>query len=126
MTVTTPDGLCSNCPWGLKRSAMLSWLLRRRARIERIDAEAEALIRDLGEAAYSEARRHEHEASSDAIARDWGFVALAVSRPPRRPGGPPPPRPRSRNAPPRPPRQPPPPPHPPTPSPPPPPPHPPP
>jgi hypothetical protein len=38
------------------------------------------LIRDFGEAAYSEARRCEHEASSDAIARDWGFVALAVAR----------------------------------------------
>jgi hypothetical protein len=45
-----------------------------------LEAEAEALIRDLGEAAYSEARRHEHEAGSDAIARDWGFVALAVAR----------------------------------------------
>jgi hypothetical protein len=59
---------------------MLSWLARRRARIERIEAEAEALIRDLGEAAYSEARRREHEANSDEIAKDWGFVALAVAR----------------------------------------------
>src|SRR5208283_101763 len=61
---------------------MLSWVLRRRARIERIDseAEAEALIRDFGEAAYDEARRREHEASSDAIATDWGFIALAVAR----------------------------------------------
>ena len=59
---------------------MLSWLPRRRARIESIEAEAEALIRDLGEAAYCEARRREHEASSDEIARDWGFVALAVAR----------------------------------------------
>src|SRR5271154_2191753 len=61
---------------------MLSWLPHRRARIERIDteAEAEALIRDFGEAAYSEARRREDEASSDKIARDWGLVALAVAR----------------------------------------------
>jgi hypothetical protein len=57
---------------------MLSWLPRRRARIGSI--EAEALVRDLGEAAYSAARRREHEASSDEIARDWGFVALAVAR----------------------------------------------
>jgi len=59
---------------------MLSWLARRRARIERIEAEAEALIRNLGDWAYSEARRREHEASSDAIAKDWSRVALAVAR----------------------------------------------
>ena len=46
---------------------MLSWLARRRARIVRLDAEAEALIRDLGDRAYSEARR-------------WGRGALAVAR----------------------------------------------
>jgi hypothetical protein len=57
---------------------MLSWLPRRQARIE-IEAEAEALIRDFGEAAYSEACRREHGASSRAIARDWGSVALAVA-----------------------------------------------
>ncbi len=59
---------------------MLSWLARRRARIERIQAEAEALIRDLGDWAYSEARRREHEASSDAIAKDWSRVALTIAR----------------------------------------------
>jgi hypothetical protein len=59
---------------------MLSWLPRRRARIERIEAEAEALIRDFGEAAYDAARVREHEASSDEIARDWDCVALAVAR----------------------------------------------
>ncbi len=59
---------------------MLFWLPRRRARIESIQAEAEALFRNLGEAAYSEARRREDEASSDEIASDWGFVALAVAR----------------------------------------------
>src|SRR5271157_2290074 len=59
---------------------MLSWLARRRARIGRIEAEAEALIRDAGDRAYSEARRREREASSDPIAKDWGRVALAVAR----------------------------------------------
>ena len=59
---------------------MLSWLPRRRARIERIEAEAEALIRDFGEAAYDAARLREHEASSDEMARDWDCVALAVAR----------------------------------------------
>jgi hypothetical protein len=59
---------------------MLSWLSHRRARIERIDTEAGALIRNFGEAAFGEARRREDEASSDEIARDWGLVALAVAR----------------------------------------------
>src|SRR5208283_1300338 len=61
---------------------MLSWVLRRRARIERIDSEveAEALILDFGEGAYDEACRRQHEASSDPIPTDWGFVALAVAR----------------------------------------------
>ena len=52
---------------------MLSWLPRRHARIE-IEAEAEALIRDFGEVAYSEACRREHEAGSHTIARDWGLI----------------------------------------------------
>ena len=59
---------------------MLSWRPRRRARIERIEAEAEALVRDFGEAAYDAARLREHEASCDEIARDWDCVALAVAR----------------------------------------------
>jgi hypothetical protein len=59
---------------------MVSWASRRRARLERIDAEAETLIRDLGDGAYHEARRREHEASSDAIAQDWAMVARAVAR----------------------------------------------
>ena len=59
---------------------MLSWLPHRRARIERLDTETEALIRGFGEAAYGEARRREDEASSDEIARDWRHVALAAAR----------------------------------------------
>ena len=58
---------------------MQSWLVRRRARIERTDAEAEALIRDFSGEAYSEARRREQEASSDDIAKNWRRVALAVA-----------------------------------------------
>ncbi len=58
---------------------MLSWLPRKRARIQNIEAEAEALIGYFGIAALSEARRRELEASSDAIAEDWGRVALAVA-----------------------------------------------
>jgi hypothetical protein len=59
---------------------MVSWAPSRRARMERIEAEAEALIRDLGDGAYQEARRREHEASSDATAEEWALVARAVAR----------------------------------------------
>jgi hypothetical protein len=59
---------------------MNTWAPSKRARNERIDAEADALIRDLGDCAYQEARRREHEASSDAIAEDWALVAKAIAR----------------------------------------------
>jgi hypothetical protein len=59
---------------------MRSWRGRRRKRLERAEAEADALILDLGATAYSQARRREHEASSDAMAREWNQVALAVAR----------------------------------------------
>jgi hypothetical protein len=59
---------------------MNTWAPSKRARNERIDAEAEALIRDLGDCAYQEARRREHEASSDAIAEDWALVAKVIAR----------------------------------------------
>jgi hypothetical protein len=59
---------------------MNTWAPSKRARNERIDAEADALIRDLGDQAYHEARRREHEASSDASAEDWGLVAQAIAR----------------------------------------------
>jgi hypothetical protein len=59
---------------------MSTWAPSRRARMERIDTEADALIRDLGDRAYQEARRREHEASSDAIAEDWALVAKAIAR----------------------------------------------
>jgi hypothetical protein len=59
---------------------MRSWLRRRRERLERVEAEADALILDLGGTAYSQARRREDEASSDAMAREWNRVALAVAR----------------------------------------------
>jgi hypothetical protein len=59
---------------------MNTWAPSKRARNERIDAEADALIRDLGDRAYQDARRREHEASSDAIAEDWALVAKAIAR----------------------------------------------
>jgi len=59
---------------------MLSWLRRRREQADRIEAEADALISDLGDGAYSEARRRAREASSDEMEREWNRVALAVAR----------------------------------------------
>jgi len=59
---------------------MVSRTPSRRARIDRIEAEAEALIRDPGDRAFHEARLREHEASSGAIARDWADVALRATR----------------------------------------------
>jgi hypothetical protein len=50
------------------------------ARIGSLDAEADALIKELGVGAYSEARRREREASCDAIARDWSHVAMKVAQ----------------------------------------------
>jgi hypothetical protein len=59
---------------------MLSWLRRRREQAERIEAEADALIGDLADGAYSEARRRAREASSDEMEREWSRVALAIAR----------------------------------------------
>jgi len=59
---------------------MLTWLRRRREQAERIEAEADALISDLGDGAYAEARRRAREASSDEMEREWSRVALSVAR----------------------------------------------
>ena len=59
---------------------MLSLLHRQRDKIERIEAEADSLIHNLGVGAYSAARRGEHEATSEAMARHWRRVAVAVAR----------------------------------------------
>lgn len=59
---------------------MLSWLHRRRERAKWIEAEAAALIRDLGVMAYAEARRNEREANTIKAARDWNRIALAIAR----------------------------------------------
>ena len=58
----------------------LSWLRRRRETAEMIDAEADALIGELGVEAYAEARRREYESSNDALALRWNRIALAVGR----------------------------------------------
>jgi hypothetical protein len=55
---------------------MLSWVRRQRDKIEGMDA----LIHNLGVGAYSAARRREHEATSEAMARYWRRVALAFAR----------------------------------------------
>ena len=59
---------------------MTWWPTQRRARDENIEARAEAMIRDFGFAAYHQARRMAHEASSGARASEWGRVALAIAQ----------------------------------------------
>ena len=56
------------------------WPPRRCARAENVEAQAEAMIRDFGFAAYHQARRMAHEARSGATASEWGQVALAIAR----------------------------------------------
>jgi hypothetical protein len=58
---------------------MRRWLRRRRARIERIETEADELVRLLGDDAYSEARWREHTASSSASAQESGPSAAIVA-----------------------------------------------
>jgi hypothetical protein len=55
-------------------------LRRRRERIERIETEADELVRLLGDDAYSEARWREHTASSSASAQEWNLIAMAIAR----------------------------------------------
>jgi hypothetical protein len=59
---------------------MRRWLRRRRERTERIEIEADELVRLLGDDAYSEARWREHTASSSASAQEWDLIALAIAR----------------------------------------------
>src|SRR5580704_15363570 len=59
---------------------MRRWLCRRRARIERIETEADELVRLLGDDAYSEARWREHTASSSVSAQECNLIALTIAR----------------------------------------------
>ena len=59
---------------------MRRWLRRRRAWIERIETEADELVRLLGDNAFSEARWREHTASSSASAQEWNLIASAIAR----------------------------------------------
>ena len=59
---------------------MRRWLRRRRERADRVEGEADELVRLLGDDAYSEARWREHTASSSATAREWNLIALAIAR----------------------------------------------
>jgi hypothetical protein len=59
---------------------MRRWLRRRWERADRVEGEADELVRLLGDDAYSEARWREHTASSRASAQEWNLVALAIAR----------------------------------------------
>jgi hypothetical protein len=58
---------------------MLGWLRRRRETAERIEAEAEGVMRAYAARAYAEARRREGEAKTKAEAQDWSRVALSIA-----------------------------------------------
>jgi hypothetical protein len=58
---------------------MLSWLRRRRETAERIEDEAEAVMRGYAVRAYAEARRREREARSVADAENWRRAALTIA-----------------------------------------------
>jgi hypothetical protein len=59
---------------------MLAWLLWQLERIERIHAAARALMSELGDEAYAEARRRERGANGSERAQDWRQVALVIAR----------------------------------------------
>ena len=63
---------------------MLGWLRRQRETAERIEAEAEAVMRAYAARAYAEARRREREAKSKAEAQNWSRVALTIAHKTRR------------------------------------------
>jgi len=60
---------------------MLSWLRRRRERADRIDAEAGALMRDLGVDAYVEARQRERAGAEHARVADFAAREPSSSDP---------------------------------------------
>jgi hypothetical protein len=64
---------------GKKTADVLSRVGRPCARIERLDAEGAALTCDLGGRGYSAARARELKPSSEAIAKDFGQIAAAMS-----------------------------------------------
>jgi hypothetical protein len=59
---------------------MFAWLLWRLDQLERLHAVARAMMGEFGDGAYSEARRREREAQSEARARDWRRIASIVAR----------------------------------------------
>jgi hypothetical protein len=59
--------------------SMFSWLGRRGKSARRIEGEADRLVRDYGELAYSVAGQQEQEASSVRMAEEWIRIAGAVA-----------------------------------------------
>ena len=59
---------------------MFGWLLRRRETAKRIEAQAEAVLREYAVQAYAEARRREREAKTGDEVKTWSRVALAIAR----------------------------------------------
>jgi hypothetical protein len=58
---------------------MLSWLRRRRERVEQIEAKARALIGAFGVDACSVARQRKLQAENAQAAREWRRIARAIA-----------------------------------------------
>jgi hypothetical protein len=59
---------------------MISWLRQRSERTGRIRAETDLLVSELGEGAYSEARKRQREADSSSMLQRWSGVAKAIAK----------------------------------------------
>ena len=59
---------------------MLTWLRRRREKVQRAEADANALVAEDRLTAYSEARQRQQDAHSAESFAHWGRVARAVAQ----------------------------------------------
>ena len=59
---------------------MLSWLGHRGARARGVEADAETLVREYGQQAYSVARRREQKASGVRMAEEWTRIAAVACK----------------------------------------------
>ena len=62
------------------RPDIMSWLRRRRELVARANADADMLLRELGQDAYAEARLMQNRAGTAEERRRWREVAIAIAR----------------------------------------------
>ena len=61
------------------RHDILSWLRGRRERAARVNADADMLVRELGQDAYAEARLMQNRAGTAEERRRWREVAISIA-----------------------------------------------